>query len=178
MRKLFPGLIAIMIFLFFGSIFFVYRGNKAVAPTPSPSPNSIPELEVDRKASFAIFTNGVFRDFSNNRYHNLDKNVFISSDAPNIVKVKRSGVTWNDFFKTLPMEITNDCLTTGTGQQFCNQGNQSLKFYLNGIKEENLLSGEIQDGDRALISFGLENAEGLFEQLAKLDKINPMEDEN
>lgn len=178
MRKIYPGLIAIIFFLVIGSLLFVYREANPNAPTPSPEAYSMPKVDVDRRAGFAIFTNGVFRDFSNNKYHNLNSQVFITSGNPNIVVVKRSGITWDDFFKTLPMEITTDCLSTGTGQQFCSRENQTLKFFLNGIKDENLLSREIQDGDRVLISYGPENAEGLFEQLARLDKINEAEDAN
>jgi hypothetical protein len=35
------------------------------------------------------------------------------------VHVRKAGVIWSDFFKTLPMELTKDCLITGTKQTFC-----------------------------------------------------------
>ena len=57
---------------------------------------------VNKKASFAIFTNGTFRLFTAAMYHNLSEDVFIQADNPNIVHVKKTGITWDVFFKTLP----------------------------------------------------------------------------
>lgn len=108
----------------------------------------------DKKASFAIFTNGTFRQFSASMYHNRSSDVYLKSDNPNIIHVKKSGITYDDFFKTLPFKLTKDCLTTGTGQTFCTSDEGILKFYLNGRMDENLLEREIQNKDKLLITFG------------------------
>lgn len=121
-------------------------------------------------ASFAIFTNGTFRDFSSSKYHNQSKEVFIQSDNPNIIYVKKKGITWNDFFKTLPMELSKDCLTTGTGQNFCSDGNSVLKFFINGGEDLNALDKKIREGDQLLVSFGNETNEGIQDQLEKIPK--------
>lgn len=121
-------------------------------------------------ASFAIFTNGALRDFTNPRYHNQSKDVFIQSDNPNIIYVKKKGITWNDFFKTLPMQLSKDCLITGTGQKFCTNEDGSLKFYLNGQRDDNVLSKEIKNGDQALITYGNESEEEIKEQFQKIPK--------
>ena len=116
----------------------------------SPSPN----FSTDKKASFVIFTNGTLRNFSASMYHNLSTDVYILSDNPNIIRIKKDGVTYEYFFKTLPFKLTNNCLTTGTGQLFCTSVDGILKFYLNGNLDANLLDRQIQDGDRVLITFG------------------------
>lgn len=54
---------------------------------------------VDKQASFAIFTHGTFRVFTATMYHNLSKEVYIEASNPNIVLVRKTGVTWNDFFQ-------------------------------------------------------------------------------
>src|SRR3990172_6251669 len=74
--------------------------SKPSMPTVS-SPQE--EKMADKKAAFAIFTNGTFRIFTDPRYHNLSSDVYIESTNPNIVLIQREGITWNDFFKTLPM---------------------------------------------------------------------------
>ena len=111
---------------------------------------------VDYKAAFAIYTNGIFRVFTASMYHNLSKDVYIQADNPNIVHVKKSGITWDYFFKTLPFSVTKDCLITGTKETFCTNQTKSLKFYLNGERFDNLLDTEIKPNDKALITFGSE----------------------
>lgn len=134
-------------------------------------PFSQDSKNVDYNASFAIFTNGTFRVFTANMYHNLSENVFIQSDNPNIVHVKKSGVTWDTFFKTLPFKLTNNCLTTGTKETFCTNEKETLKFYLNGVKTDDLLSREIKENDQVLISYGSENDEQIQSQLRRLNKF-------
>lgn len=148
--------------------------NPSKVITPSPSSTS-KEKPVDYKASFAIFTHGTFRVFTASMYHNLSPDVFIQSDNPNIVHVKKPGLTWDDFFKTLPFKLTRDCLKTGTGETFCTRSTSSgqagtgeLKFYLNGVKDASLLDKIINAGDQALISFGNENETQIENQLKQL----------
>lgn len=157
-------LLALIFVLLLGTgFYFVYGRNidKTVIETPI-------EEKINYQAVFAIFTNGTLRDFTDPKYHNKSKDVFIQSDNPNIIYVKRKGITWNDFFKTLPMELSKDCLTTGTGQKFCANEDGSLKFYLNGQRDDNVLSKEIKNGDQALITYGNESEEEIKEQFQKI----------
>jgi hypothetical protein len=52
------------------------------------------------------------------------------------------------------MEITKDCLITGSGQRFCSGDDVELAFYLNGIKKDDLLDLDIKNNDKLLILFG------------------------
>lgn len=150
--------------------FGLLSNHSSPTLTPTPVPQAAPPIEksTDFQAGFAIFTNGTFRVFIDSKYHNLSEDVFIQADNPNIVHVKKSGVTWDDFFKTLPMSLNQTCLTTGTKQTFCTSDRESLKFYLNGKRVDNLLSKQINPGDRALISFGSESDEQIMKQLEKI----------
>ncbi len=154
------------------------------------NPNNVPQKEivqersnhfspvpdvVNKQASFAIFTKGTFRVFTATMYHNLSEDVYIQQDNPNIILIKKSGVTWNDFFKTLPFSLTKNCLTTGTKETFCTNQNDALKFYLNGVKDDDLLETEIQDGDKALITYGSENEEQIKKQMDKLNSFTEVQ---
>ena len=108
---------------------------------------------VNYQVPFEIYTLGTRRDFTASRYHNLDEKVFISPEDTNFVQVRAGGVTWGDFFETLPMELTPECLVTGTGQEFCDGEGGNLRFYVNGVAEGNFLEREIKEGDTALIVF-------------------------
>ena len=110
-------------------------------------------------AAFAIFTNGTFRVFTASMYHNQSSNVYIESSNPNLIQVKKGGVTWGDFFNTLPFKLSDTCLTTGTGETFCTNDTRSLKFYINREFTEDALSREIKNGDKLLVSYGVEKPE-------------------
>jgi hypothetical protein len=123
------------------------KSDSIPTPTSIPTPNI-----VDIKATFGIITGNITRNFSSPKYHNLSMDVFITKDDPSIIYVKKRGITWSDFFETLPMKLTKDCLVTGDGESLCNtKGN--LRFYLNDVETPSLLDLEIKDGDRAKIEF-------------------------
>lgn len=161
------AIIALIFLLGIGS--FVYYSNL---PTNKTQNNlDVSDEKADKKASFIIFTNGTLRDFSQNQYHNRSKDVYLTSENPTQIIIKRAGVTWEDFFRTLPspMKLTKDCLYTGTGQVFCTDSERSLKFYVNGKIDKELLSREIKNGDKALITFGKDNELQIQEQLKLLE---------
>ena len=160
MRKIIAAFIIIVTFIL-GFLFFF---KKSVAPPQQREVQMEPET-VNFEASFAIFTNGLFRDFSASMYHNLSPHAYIQSGEPNKVQVRKKGVTWNDFFKTLPFKLTKECLTTGLGETFCTGQGGSLKFYLNGERNDNVLDEVIHSGDSILISFGNENEAQIKEQM-------------
>lgn len=133
--------------------------------TPTPS-------VIEATASFGIFTNGTIRIFTDKKYHNLSSDVYIETDTPSVIHVKKSGITWGDFFATLPMKVTNDCLTTGTGQMFCTNTNALLKFYINGKLTPSALEKVITNGDQLVISFGNENDIEIQQQLQQITNLN------
>ncbi len=127
------------------------------------------EEKIDKKAAFAIFTNGTFRIFSAPMYHNLSPDVFIERPKPNIIQMRKEGVTWDDFFRTLPLKIDHECLTTGTGQTFCTGKEGTLKFYINGEDSTgDALPKIINDADKLLVSFGKETGKEIDAQLNKI----------
>jgi hypothetical protein len=149
--------------------FFVFSSKSNNQPVPPTSQDQQGKAKnVSIKASFAIFTNGTFRVFTASMYHNQSNDVFIESSNPNIVRVEKMGLTWNDFFKTLPMKLTRDCLTTGTGQAFCTNSNQVLRFYLNGERDQNALDRIINAADQLLVSYGTENEGQIQNQLQQV----------
>lgn len=147
--------------------FFAFKGSDKV-PMAQKSEEQMLSEEVNIRASFLIFTNGTKRDFSASRYHNLTDFVYLVAENPTTIHVKKKGVTWEDFFGTLPMKLTENCLTTGAGQLFCSNGFETLKFYLNGVKTEGVLDKEIKDGDKFLISYGEDNEEEIKRQLNQI----------
>lgn len=172
----------VLIFLIIaGSLAGLYFFNKAAsksslpdAKSISPSPTSIEFLiptnaqKIDYQAGFAIFTNGLFRVFTAAMYYHRSEGAFIEAKNPNIVNVKKAGITWGDFFNTLPFKLTRDCLTTGTKETFCSNEKGQLSFYLNGVKRDNLLDLKIKEADRALITYGKSTPEEIEKQMQQV----------
>ena len=170
------GLIAIVFLI--AVVFWLIKKPAANQTQPvkisvslTPSPTLVAPKNVDYEARFAIYTNGTKRIFTNSMYHNLSKNVYLEASDPSIVHVKKDGVTWMEFFATLPFKLSKDCLTTGTNETFCITKNATLKFYLNGVKNNNLLMEKIKDSDLALISYGTESETQIKSQLNSLEAL-------
>ncbi len=152
MKLLLVGLLGIVIIL--SSFIFLSSLPKKEKITPTPKPVEVFQETKEIQATFTIITNGTQRIFTDPKYHTLSPDVYLQADSPNTVHVKKIGVTWNDFFKTLPMKLTHTCLTTGTGQVFCTNTANRLVFYVNGKVEQYALDKSIKDGDELLVTYG------------------------
>ncbi len=168
------GIVVVAILLFLSGI--IFYSKKSTSPGISKTQDALP-LETSEtptppitnmKASFAIFTNGTFRVFTAPMYHNLSQEVYIDASNPNIVRVEKADITWDDFFSTLPFKVTHECLTTGTGETFCTGSNGELKFYINGKKTVNALDQIINDRDKLLVTFGNESETAIQKQFEQM----------
>ncbi len=149
-----------------GAYIMISTNGPQPAKDPKPAVVKTPVApaapkEVTIRAAFMIFTNGTIRIFTDPKYHSRSADVFITPETPNVLLVKKAGITWQQFFDTLPapMKVSQDCLMTGTGQSFCNGSAGTLRFYLNGTKVDDLLTREIKSADKALISYGPNEAQ-------------------
>jgi hypothetical protein len=136
--------------------FFIVSKDKSTIQPITTSPIHTPFSEAVQTvitANFEISTNGTKRIFTDPRYHNLSDIVYIDPKSPNQVVVKTEGITWNDFFATLPMSLNKDCLVTGTKQTYCTGSDGQLKFYTNDISNPNALDLPILDGNSLRVIF-------------------------
>ena len=122
-------------------------------------------------ADFALYIGGERHDFEQDRFFShegaeLSENAHIHPPRPHLVHVHREGTTWREFFASLGFELTDSCLTTPEGEQFCTSEAERLSFFLNGVKVDGLAFQDITNIDRALISFGSESQEELQQQFA------------
>lgn len=154
MKVFFAFVIIIVVLL---SALALTKSQNKQAPLPNQqtqtSPTPVQNQKVDLTASFTIVTGSITRNFSAKMYHNLSPDVYIESPDPSVVHVKKKGITWDNFFKTLPMQLTKDCLTTGNKETFCTGENGTLRFYLNSNEDKDLLDKEVKENDKVLIQF-------------------------
>lgn len=145
-------LVVIAVGIIFGAFAnpFVTLNNQN-SNTPSVAPVM---KAASHSAYFAIFTNGTFRVFTDPRYHNLSPDVFLEPPQVNTIRVKKDGITYQNFFNTLPMKLDKNCLTTGTNQTFCTGERNKLRFFINGKEDPNTLDKIILPNDKLLVTFG------------------------
>src|SRR3989344_5478952 len=150
MKKIIAAFFIIVVLV---SFFLIFKQSPApetqtFQSTPTPTSTS-----VNIKASFTIITENITRNFSAEKYHNQSSDVYIEKSDPSIVNVNKVGITWSDFFKTLPMELTKECLITGDGETLCTGQNGTLKFYLNNVETPDLLDQEIINDTKVSVIF-------------------------
>ncbi len=149
-------IIGVLIITAIGIGAFLLKPDTAKAPdeiiVPS-EPSAIKPQDINTIAYFTIITDDITRNFSNSKYHNRSEDVFITADNPTQIYVMQTGIKWSDFFATLPMKLSYDCLITGDSETLCDGKQGVLKFYLNDKEDKNLLDKEIKQDDRALIRF-------------------------
>lgn len=68
-----------------------------------------------------------------------------------------TGVPLWIFFKSVGMEFNKDCLLLSDGQKFCNDGTNTLKFYVNGKPNSEWENYVFKNLDKILISYGSED---------------------
>lgn len=167
--KILISVIILIIVLFAGAVYlFTSNQNNRTVDNSNSSEKSLTSENTDYTAFFAIYTNGTFRVFTAPMYHNLSNDVFIEASNPNIVNVKKSNTTWRTFFETLPFELDETCLTTGTKQTFCTNSDFVLQFYLNGERNQSALDQVINPGDKLLVTYDRENASIIQQQLQSI----------
>lgn len=105
------------------------------------------------EASFSVITHKITRSFDNAMYKNQSKDVYIPNENSKAVVVTANGVTWGDFFETLPFSVSSDCLVTGDGDRLCNGEDGTLTFEINGENVDNALSQRINEGDDFIIRY-------------------------
>lgn len=124
-------------------------------------------------ADFALYINGERYDFNQERFFSttdeeLSENVHLHEPFL-VVHVHREGTTWREFFHSLGFELTDECLTTPEGDQYCTSETERLSFIINGVRVDGLAFQDITDIDRALISFGDESEAELRQQYAEVN---------
>ncbi len=153
MKKIIIGIIVLITVI----IFWYFSNNtKSITQqmVSSPTRSSLPtNNSVEISATFKIITNGTTRIFTDSKYHNLSKDVYVTSQNPNTIVVKKTGIKWSDFFKTLPMSLDENCLVTGTKQTFCTNKNGKLYFYINNTETPDALDNPIQNNDFLLVEY-------------------------
>lgn len=95
-------------------------------------------------------------NYMKSSFTHLDNNQN-QNDANSVLHMHAKKVPLWLFFRSLGMNLTKDSLTLADGQVLKNENGNTLKFYLNAQKVDELGNYSFQPLDKLLISYGPEN---------------------
>ncbi len=87
----------------------------------------------------------------------MDKGAPAPEKTGDLIHMHATGVPLWIFFKSVGIEFNKDCLSLPDGQEFCNDGKNTLKFYINGKPNEEYEKYVFNDSDNILIGYGNKN---------------------
>lgn len=132
--------------------------------------------EVHIHADFLVFIHGSPLDFSIEKYQAEERDdhnsgVHLHNSEGGVIHIHKRGTTLGDFFQSLDMMLSKECLILETKEQYCNDKNNTLKLYVNGERNEMFDAYEIRDLDRIVLTYGDESEEEIQGQLERVSDI-------
>lgn len=113
-------------------------------------------------ADFKVYVNGNPINFADSKYYMKSSFIHVDNnqnkeDASGVLHMHATGVPLWIFFESIGMKFDKDCITLDNGEKFCNTGENTLKFYVNGKSNSEWKNYVFKDLDKILISYGSEN---------------------
>lgn len=144
--------------------------SKVEEAFKSPVQSSTDE-PVHLHADLRVFVDGAAIDFSQDKYqstkeHELNPETHFHDGVGNMVHVHAAGVTLNDLFGSLDMNLSRDCLQLDSGESKCATGEQKLRLYVNGTESADAGDYLIKDLDRVLVFYGQPTTTAIERELA------------
>jgi hypothetical protein len=119
-------------------------------------------------AAFAIKINGKQIDFSQPKYQLQSRLIHVEGGDGTTLHRHATGVPFDEFLKSVNMNIKNGCFILDDGKQYCNNKENKLRFFLNGNETDSINSYVINPNDRILVIYGNETADQINQELAAL----------
>src|SRR5919112_5264431 len=119
-------------------------------------------------AAFAIKINGKQIDFSQPKYQVQSRLIHVEGGDGTPLHRHATGVPFDEFIKSVNMNLENGCFTLDDGNQYCNNEVNKLRTFINGNETESINNYVINPNDRILVIYGNENADQINQELAAL----------
>ena len=123
-------------------------------------------------ANIKVYLNGQALDFSQRKYQVATSYIHFEDGMGDVIHVHATGLALEHLFHSIRMDFTNNCIFY-EGQNYCNEGDKKLKFYVNGQTNNEFGNRIIKDLDKYLISFGNENESDIQKQIESVTNLAP-----
>jgi hypothetical protein len=125
-------------------------------------------------AVFAVVLEGEAIDFSQDKYQvRTTGNQYIHVEGGDGTTLHKHStmVPVGEFLRSVGMDIRDNCFIRDDGEQFCEQGNNQLRYYRNATEIQSIMDYSLQDNDRLLIIYGDETDAEIQAEISKLMAI-------
>ena len=123
-------------------------------------------------ADVKVYVNGKAVDFSQKKYQLAARFIHFEEGIGDVVHVHATGITIGHLFKSLKMDLNNNCIAFES-QNYCNENGNKLKFYVNGKLNTQFDNYVIKDLDKILVSYGDENDAEIQKQMDYITNLAP-----
>lgn len=116
-------------------------------------------------------------DLNENPQYIHGNEYILMESVPYLIHRYSVGATLEMFFEGLGMEFTDSCfkldkpLLNTSRTEYCNEGQKTLKFYVNGVANDEFEKYIPMDEDHVLIIYGDQSEEVINEHIEKFDKL-------
>lgn len=124
-------------------------------------------------ATFLVMIDGVPLDFSQEKYQVASRYIHVENGVGTTMHKHATEVPVGEFFSSVNMQVTENCLITDEGSTYCSQGDKELKFYVNGMEANPALINRyiFSDDDRFLLYYGPDSIQAIQNAMLALDGI-------
>lgn len=104
-------------------------------------------------ADFSVTINGNRIDFNKQKYMVQSEYVHLERGDGTTIHKHATGVTLADFFESIGWELTDECLRTDTGDEYCSGDGGELRIVVNGDEIDAPGEYKIRDGDQIRVVY-------------------------
>ena len=122
-------------------------------------------------ATFMVKLNGEIVDFSNPVYQVRSPYIHVENGDGFTLHRHARLVPVGEFLHSLEMDIRSSCFYLDDGTRYCDSGDKTLRFYVNGVQRGSIMDYVLIDGDRILIVYGDNSQDALNRDLEMLDQL-------
>ncbi len=145
-------------------------GVTAAVLAPRAPPSSIGPLgSAHEHGVFEVRLDGSPIDFSQSKYQVRSQFIHVEGSDGTVLHRHATGVPVGDFFKSVRMNIDNNCFVNDDGNQFCENESKQLRYFVNGTERLSVMDYVLAENDRILVIYGSESQEQIQ---AAIDKLN------
>jgi len=123
-------------------------------------------------AVFEVRLDGQALDFSQPKYQVKSQFIHVEGGDGTTLHRHSTGVPVGEFFKSVGMNIENNCFVSDDGRRLCEDGSKQLRSYVNGTEKESVVDYILEENDRILIIYGTESQEQIK---AAIDRLNTVD---
>lgn len=137
--------------------------NRPISQTPSD--------KVHIHNNLSVVMDGKRLDFTQAKYQSteekeLDSAVHVHDGVGDILHIHEPNIVLGRFFSSVGMNLTDDCLTLDTKEQYCSNETKKLQLFVNGNPIQQIAIYQPKDLEKILLRYGAPDQATIDKELA------------